>query len=682
MRVDNTACVRLRKVTMLAPAGLIELAVDGASTGLLITTAAGEPVWANRTLHRLLGVTGPALADLPVELLVAAVDGAVLAQSGQQPRLRVSRRPVAGPDGTDGWVVHEVKDVTAELEQRRATDERLRQAARVQAAARAGLWEWDLATDAVTWSDELLEMFGFASGTELDYATYRSLLHPDDLDRVEESIGAALRSGGLFRYTHRMLLADRRTERAFECYGEVVMGADGRPVRLMGAGRDITEQRQAEARLSHQAEHDELTGLLNRRGLTARVQAALAAGMARGALLLLDLDNFKDVNDLQGHAVGDQVLRTVALMLRDRLGDAATLGRIGGDEFSVLLPAATDAEAMAAAEDLVATLSRSPMLLGGRLVRVTMSAGVAPLTGDADSLLASADLALYDAKRAGRSRARFFRAEQHQDAARRVSIGQRVRDALVHGRLALAAQPIVEIASSRVVSHELLLRLADDGEPELGPAEFLPPVENTDLMPQLDRWVVEQAVAALGTPAARAAGLHLQVNVSTRGLEEPDYAPYVLGLLDRAGVEPARLGIEITETAAIVSLPAAQKLVGRLSSAGCPVLLDDFGAGFASFSYLKHLPLSCVKIDGDFVAEVDRERSDAVLVDAVVRAAHGLGMTTIAEHVNRPALVPALERLGVDRLQGYHLGRPVPFVSLLESLEDRTPRRHRLRTVE
>ena len=663
---------------MTVPAGLVELAVDGASTGLLITTVSGEPVWANRTLHRLLGVAGPSPAELPVELLVAAADGDVLAHPAQGARLRVSRRRLPGSGDGEGWVVHEVSDVTVELEQRRAMADRERRAARVQAAARAGLWEWDLATDVVTWSDELLEMFGFAPGTPLDYATYRSLLHPEDLVRVEESIAAALRTGGLFRYTHRMLLADRRSERAFECYGEVVTDADGRPVRLSGAGRDITDQRQAEARLSHLAEHDELTGLLNRRGLGARLAAALAGGRRDGALLLLDLDNFKDVNDLHGHAVGDQVLRVVAALLQGRLSGDAVLGRFGGDEFAVLLPTATPAEALAIAEGLVATLGGDPTFAGGRVFRITMSVGVAPLTGDADSLLASADLALYEAKRTGRNRARLYEAGHHSDAARRVSIVQRMHDAFGNGGLSLAAQPIIDVATSRVASHELLLRLTDGG-PELGPAQFLPTVESTDLMPQLDRWVVEQAVEALATPAARAGGLHLQVNVSTRGLEEPDYASFVLAALQRAAVEPARLGIEITETAAIVSLGSVQKLVGKLTAAGCPVLLDDFGAGFASFSYLKHLPLSCVKIDGDFVAEVDRERSDAVLVDAVVRAAHGLGMTTIAEHVNRPALVPALERIGVDRLQGFHLGRPVPLDRLLGSLDGWDSRgRHQL----
>jgi EAL domain-containing protein (putative c-di-GMP-specific phosphodiesterase class I) len=191
-------------------------------------------------------------------------------------------------------------------------------------------------------------------------------------------------------------------------------------------------------------------------------------------------------------------------------------------------------------------------------------------------------------------------------------------------------------------------------------------MERTDLVHRLDRLMVEQGVSALATPQARAAKLRLQVNVSTKSLEDPGFGDFVVGTLNEASVEPARLGLEITETAAITNLTAARRLANRLTRAGCRFALDDFGAGFGSFTYLKHLPFTSVKIDGEFVRQADRALGDAVFVEAVVTVARGLNMLTIAEYVDREALVTKLAEMGVDRGQGFHLGRPRPLADLLE----------------
>jgi EAL domain-containing protein (putative c-di-GMP-specific phosphodiesterase class I) len=227
------------------------------------------------------------------------------------------------------------------------------------------------------------------------------------------------------------------------------------------------------------------------------------------------------------------------------------------------------------------------------------------------------------------------------------------------------AQPIVDLATRKVTSHELLVRLRDGLDPAIGPAEFLPAMERTDLVNRLDRWMLQQGVTALATPRARRENLKLQVNVSARSMEDPGFGDYVVDTLSAAGVEPARLGLEITETAAITNLAAARRLANRLTRAGCKFALDDFGAGFGSFTYLKHLPFTSVKIDGEFVRQADRALGDAVFVEAVVTVARGLNMLTIAEYVDREALVETLTKLGVDRAQGFHLGKPRPLSELL-----------------
>jgi EAL domain-containing protein (putative c-di-GMP-specific phosphodiesterase class I) len=265
----------------------------------------------------------------------------------------------------------------------------------------------------------------------------------------------------------------------------------------------------------------------------------------------------------------------------------------------------------------------------------------------------------------GRNRARLFTPGQYQEAAWRVSLLQRVAAALDEGTMELDAQPIVDIASGHVGRHELLIRLRDGLEPALGPAEFLPAAECTDLVLRLDRWVVERAVEALATPRARAEDLCFEVNVSARSLDDPELGGWILEQLKAAEVEPERLGLEITETAAISSLDAARYLARQLSGAGCGFTLDDFGAGFASFSHLKNLPFTAVKIAGEFVRQADTDPVDRALITAVVGVARQLGMRTVAEHVDRRAMVAHLRTLGVDDGQGFLLGRPRPLTLLV-----------------
>jgi EAL domain-containing protein (putative c-di-GMP-specific phosphodiesterase class I) len=249
-----------------------------------------------------------------------------------------------------------------------------------------------------------------------------------------------------------------------------------------------------------------------------------------------------------------------------------------------------------------------------------------------------------------------------------VSLLQRVGAALDEGTMRLFAQPIVDLATGVAGRHELLIRLRDGLEPSLGPADFLPAAELTDLVLELDRWVLERAVRALAEPRAQAAGLRLEVNLSARSLENPDLGRWILELLKKAEVSPGRLGLEITETTAIDSLDAARLLATRLTEAGCGFALDDFGAGYGSFTYLKHLPFTTVKIAGEFVRQVDDDAVDRALVTAVVGVAHQLGMRTVAEQVDRPTLVTHLRALGVDDGQGFHLGRPRSLDTLIERI--------------
>jgi diguanylate cyclase (GGDEF)-like protein/PAS domain S-box-containing protein len=537
---------------------------------------------------------------------------------------------------------------------------------RLEALARMGSWVWDVAEDRIEWSDALLAMFGMPRGATLTFAAFRRMVHPEDLPAMESAMAEGMAACRPFTYTHRMRVAGG-AERVFECHGELLVDEGGVPLRVLGTARDVTEEHRARAELAYLAEHDPLTGIANRRRFTARL-AECAADPAGATLLLIDIDRFKDVNDLRGHAVGDRVMRRVAAVVAERLDPGALLGRLGGDEFAVVLPGADARRGMALARRLCAAVAEEPVPVdAGPPLRVTVSVGVAGLRQDDEVAagLARADLALYAAKDAGRNRARLFSPDQYRRAVARVGLLQRVGDALDGGAMELDAQPIVELATGHPERSELLIRLRDGLSPELGPADFLPAAERTDLVLRLDRWVLARAVRALATDRARECELRLEVNISARSLEDDELGDWVLAELAAHRVEPHRLGLEMTETTAITNLDAAQRLVGRLTGAGCGFSLDDFGAGFGSFSHLKHLPFTAVKIAGEFVRQVDSDPVDRALVSAVVGVARELGMRTVAEQVDRPELVAVLQELGVHDGQGFHLGRPRPLAALL-----------------
>lgn len=429
--------------------------------------------------------------------------------------------------------------------------------------------------------------------------------------------------------------------------------------------------------LIRMADEDPLTGLLNRRALTRELERQLALG-GEGALLLLDLDNFKDINDLRGHPAGDRVMCTLANVLRERLGGGHVLGRLGGDEFAVVLADTDEATAVRVADRLRNAVATIPVTGGVGTTRITVSAGVARFqSGESwQAVLANADLALYASKDAGRNRVTVYEQGHYADTALRVTVLDRIRNALTGGGFELHAMPMVKLGSNRVVGHELLLRLEDGRQPRLGPGEFLPAAERSGLVLDIDRWVAGTAIDTL--VAHPYPGLRFNVNVSGRTLEDEDFGDYVLDRLAAAGVAPGRLGFEITETAAVTNLAAARSLAQQLRASGCRISLDDFGAGFGSFVHLKQLPITGVKIDGEFVRGIDYGSRDTVLVQGIVDIARGLGVSVVAEWVERASQVDALARLGVRVAQGFHLGKPEPLRELLARPHGTWMRRPRL----
>ena len=382
-------------------------------------------------------------------------------------------------------------------------------------------------------------------------------------------------------------------------------------------------------------------------------------------MLFLDLDGFKFVNDSLGHAAGDEMIIRVANLLASTVRETDTLARVGGDEFAVLLPRCdADTAAVVAEKLLSAVRLRGVTVSENRHARVSTSIGIAPFSGkdelSADEVVVEADIAMYDAKEAGKDR--FVVYERSHGRRERLSDdqswNQRLQRALDEDRFVLHAQPIMPISSVGAPGFELLLRLADGHGDLIPPGSFLSNAERFGMIEKIDQWVMREAVQHLSRSHAAGADLMLTVNVSGKTMGDARLGAYVERLLSDHPIRPDRLVIEITETAAIINIERAHHLAQELRALGCRLALDDFGAGFASFYYLKHLEFDYLKIDGEFIRNLCATPTDQLVVQAVVTVAEGLETSTIAEFVGDDETLALLKQLGVSYGQGFHLGRP------------------------
>jgi diguanylate cyclase (GGDEF)-like protein/PAS domain S-box-containing protein len=454
----------------------------------------------------------------------------------------------------------------------------------------------------------------------------------------------------------------------------ITFGPDGEQLFVLQV-LDITERREFERQLRHHAEHDSLTGLLSRRRFTELLEMEVERVQAtrkQSSLLLLDLDGFKDVNDAMGHSTGDALLRRMATALNRSLRGGDLVARIGGDEFAVLLPETDAQEAIAAAAKLVEAVHGNGRVStdAGRIA-VTASVGVtsweASVAVDAEQLLAEADIAMYDAKAAGRNRAALFERgrQRHVEIASRSTRLTDLRDAVTNGRFVLHAQPIVPLLSGEpdlsIDHYELLVRMRRDDGTLAMPGEFLPEAERHGLMEHVDRWVLNEAVRILKLRRTAGKQISLSVNLCAATVEDAALGDRIAAALKANAVPPELLTLELTETGALSDLGRASDLSAHLQEIGCRFALDDFGSAFATMQYLKHIHFDLVKIDGEFVRNLPRSPADQLIVKAVAEMARGFGSKVVAEFVDSQATVDLLASFGVEYGQGYFLGRPEPL---------------------
>jgi Amt family ammonium transporter len=421
-----------------------------------------------------------------------------------------------------------------------------------------------------------------------------------------------------------------------------------------------TELNEALGRLHYLASHDNLTGLLNRAGFESLMQAVLEeteAGSPPSAVIYLDLDNFKILNDSLGHSAGDKLLIQVADVLRQTENSAAA--RMGGDEFALLLRHQTLTQARRTGEALRQRLDDYVFSMGAETKQVSASLGLAVLEENPADTLCRADTACYLAKSRGRNRLEIQQVEPAEIKTLRDDVGwqRRIRDALRNDTLVLWFQPIQEITTGRITHCEALIRLCDLEDEVFGPAAFLPAIERFKMAPDLDRYVLRHAVRHL----VEEPRLNLAINLSGSAFADPNLIVYIQTIFHDAGIDPARVTLEITEREVIGNLLLAKALIANLTNLGFQFALDDFGSGFSSFSYLKMLPVSTLKIDGSFIRDLRQDASNRVFVRAMNEIAHFFEIKSLAEFVEDEITLEILKDIGIDYAQGYHVGKPSPI---------------------
>jgi diguanylate cyclase (GGDEF)-like protein/PAS domain S-box-containing protein len=662
--------------------GLLDAIASGTPDIIFAADLQGRCLFANQAAHRLLGQPdgalvgqqrdglfppgeGDRLAALHAQVVAS---GDVVTSEGEQ-AIAQDRRwysATLGPLRDDEGRIHGVFGVVRDITERRRQEEGNRLWAQAFESTRDGVVICNAQGRIERINRAFTEITGFGEDEALGRspALLRSGRHGDDFYR---ELWHQVRKEGVWRGE----IWNRRKNG--EVYPEwltinSVRSPGGEDMHYVGVFTDISRIKQDEARLEQLANYDPLTELPNRRLLGARLAQALGRAREHStmmALLSIDLDGFKTVNDSLGHPAGDELLLRVAQRLKHRLRAEDTLGRLGGDEFLVIAQGLHQpADAAALAQDLLSIIGRPVSLAGGREAYLTASIGISlcqgGACGDATAMLRDADAALYRAKEEGRNRFSFYTHGMNEQAVDKLDTEAALSRALHRGELRLHYQPKVSVATGRLSGAEALLRWQREGE-LVPPGRFIPLAESSSLILDIGAWVIDEACrqwrrwADSGLDAPRIA-----VNVAARQFAAGDLDRVVADALARHGVPPESLELELTESMLIDKPDESIGLLHRLKGLGVSLALDDFGTGYSNLAYLRQFPIDTLKIDQSFVALIGEGGNGSAIVDAVIALAHRLGLSVVAEGVETAVQQEHLRAQGCDELQGYRVGRPMP----------------------
>jgi diguanylate cyclase (GGDEF)-like protein/PAS domain S-box-containing protein len=588
-----------------------------------------------------------------------------VARDGRLMDVSMTVAPILGADGeVDGTIV-----TIADISPRKRAEAALRQSEAqlrlAMEAAQLAVWYWECDTDRFDYSDGLNVLFGRArEAPAVDYRELQERLHPDDRELFRAAVRRAVRQGSDFQVDYRVVHSDSSV-RWISNRGQVHRGADGRALRVIGVAMDITDRKLAEQRIAHMAHHDALTGLPNRVLLRDRIQQAIAQAHRNGtqiAVLFIDLDRFKTINDSLGHQLGDRLLQSVASRILVCVREGDTVSRVGGDEFVIVIPAVeSSSDASAVAGKILEVLGNAFHLHGNDL-HVAASIGISLYPGDgtdAETLMRNADTAMYHAKDSGRGNFQFFTQHMNVAAQQRLSLENALRRSIEEREFELHYQPVFDLRDRSIIGLEALLRWNPPGGATVQPAEFIATAEESGLIVPIGEWVLREALKQARSWQSPGRPIRIAVNVSARQLVPATFVERLRRLIQEFEIDPALVELEVTESVIIEGASGARSTLDDIAELGVGLAIDDFGTGYSGLAYLKRLPIDTVKIDQSFVRDLTIDPDDAAIVAAIVAMAKGLGVEVVAEGVETEEQLAELQRLGCFRAQGYLLARPM-----------------------
>ncbi|HXF80877.1 MAG TPA: EAL domain-containing protein [Usitatibacter sp.] len=596
-------------------------------------------------------------------------------RDGHEVDVALSAAPIYGGDGKVAGTMVTIADITPRKIAEAALRESEAQLRLAMDAAQLGMWYWECDTDRFTYSEGLNVLFGRpAESPATDYRQLQERLHPEDRELFEATMRHALKKGEDFTVDYRVVWPDG-TVHWIANRGQVHRGPDGRARRVVGVAMNITERKIAEQRIAHMAHHDALTGLPNRVLLRDRIQQAIAQAHRGGtqlAVLFLDLDRFKNINDSLGHQLGDRLLQSVASRILVCVREGDTVSRVGGDEFVIVIPGiGAAADASSVASKILEVLGTAFHLHGNDL-HVAASIGISlyPADGsDAETLMRNADTAMYHAKDSGRGNFQFFTQHMNVAAQQRLTLENSLRRALEAGEFEVHYQPLFELRDRSVTGFEALLRWRPPGGSALVlPGEFISVAEDSGLIVPIGDWVLTEALKHASLWQSPGRRLSISINVSANQLSRTLFVERLRGLVEELSFDPSLIELEVTERVIIEGAGEARRALDDLAALGVGIAIDDFGTGYSGLAYLKRLPIDTVKIDQSFVRDLTIDPDDAAIVTAIVAMARSLDVDVVAEGVETEEQLEELKRLGCRRGQGYLLARPMPADAIVRFL--------------
>ena len=533
--------------------------------------------------------------------------------------------------------------------------------------AKMGYWDWDLKSNHLFWSAEVYHLLAVGVDEFSDnHLAFRARIHPDDFDHVKFITDKSITSGEVYSVEHRVKRPDHKLQVVHQ-YAELIKDKDGKVVRMLGIVQDITDRHLAQEKIQHQAYYDALTNLPNRTLFHDRLNHALNLPSRQSlevAVMIIDLDRFKNINDSLGHDIGDGFLRAVTGSLASAIRNGDTLARLGGDEFALIIEGVTSVEGLnEVAKKLLGALSEVQVVHGNELLS-TGSIGIAissPENCNKEKLIKQADLAMYQAKEKGGNRFEIYNDKMISRAHHSMQIERELRHALENDELVVYYQPKVSVETGEILGMEALVRWQHPEKGLVPPFDFISTAEETGLIIPIGKWVLEEACKQtvqwhqLGFDSLR-----ISVNVSARQFLHSAFVDEVFNVLSESGIPPHLLDLEVTESSTINNLKTTINMLSSFRSKGIKISMDDFGTGFSSLSYLNQLPLDTLKVDRAFIKDINDQGENGELARMIIAMAKSLGLSVVAEGVETEDHLSFLKNNICDEFQGFLISPPVP----------------------